>query len=336
MIEAATTDIELDDTVGFRVRLKFKLAKLMNDDRSLIETQIDGRKVSIAPAWGGMLKDSYWIQMNATGFETPEGALAFGERLRLTVQLVAVRHRIGADCGADKASGGMSAYLRDKIFEQSGLRCRNSVHGLDVFEDHEGTHFTRAEGDMTVRFNPDAFLDALEKYHLAVETLSPAARDILLLLNFSLMTVEPVAQTVIAISAVEMIGQDEEWSDAQKAAIQKLRIQVLEDNSMPPEEANEVASAIEKGLHKISLRQGVKRLLNKIGLPHLMKEWDQLYGERSSLVHGLAPEPGKDYGDLANRAITLCSHILLTALGKEIEGIDENLSTHFPVQARRA
>lgn len=209
---------------------------------------------------------------------------------------------------------------------------RNSIHGLDVYEDHQNVRFVGGWASGQTLVSPGHFMEAIQKYHLNVDALTPTARDILLLLNFALMTSEPVAQTVIAISAVEMIGQQDEWNHAQKAAIAKLEAQVMQDESLSTEEANEIADAIRKGLHKVSLRQGVKRLLKRVGLTHLTKEWDALYGERSSLVHGLAPEPGKAYDGLANRAVTLCGYILLTALGKEIEGIDENLFAHYPIQ----
>lgn len=84
------------------------------------------------------------------------------------------------------------------------------------------------------------------------------------------------------------------------------------------DEREEVIDAINKSLHKLSLRQGVMRLLSSLDLNHLRKNWDKLYQERSSLVHGLAPKPGVDYSVLAHNSINLCGHILLTAISREI------------------
>jgi hypothetical protein len=84
------------------------------------------------------------------------------------------------------------------------------------------------------------------------------------------------------------------------------------------DERQEVADAIRKSLHRLTLRQGVFRLLDRLGLVHLKTRWDDLYAERSTLVHGLAPKPGEDYGDLAHRTVSLCGQILLKAVAAEI------------------
>jgi hypothetical protein len=70
-------------------------------------------------------------------------------------------------------------------------------------------------------------------------------------------------------------------------------------------------------IHKLSLRQGVLRLLKNAGL-NLKNEWDAIYKERSTLVHGLAPQPGVDYGPLAHRTISLCVRIMHRLIEMEI------------------
>ena len=56
-----------------------------------------------------------------------------------------------------------------------------------------------------------------------------------------------------------------------------------------------MADAIRKSLHRLTLRQGVFRLLDRLGLQHLKKGWDDLDNERSTLVHGRAPKRGASY-----------------------------------------
>lgn len=99
-----STVIEGKDDVGFRVRLQFKIGCLLQDARQSLDVMIDGKRVEISSAHGQRpLEESPWVAMSASGFQTPEQAFAFGQRLKLTVQLIAARNRIGADCGADKA-----------------------------------------------------------------------------------------------------------------------------------------------------------------------------------------------------------------------------------------
>jgi hypothetical protein len=68
-----------------------------------------------------------------------------------------------------------------------------------------------------------------------------------------------------------------------------------------------------------------------LGLSHLRVRWDEFYGERSTLVHGLAPKPGIDYGELAHKAMSLCGHILITAIAREVAGASKYLDKYYPV-----
>ena len=93
-------------------------------------------------------------------------------------------------------------------------------------------------------------------------------------------------------------------------------------------ERQEVADAIRKSLHRLTLRQGV-RLLDRLGLANLKTAWDNLYAERSTLVHGLAPQPGAEYGDLAHRTISLCGQILLKAVAAEIPMANRHVTRFY-------
>jgi hypothetical protein len=147
------------------------------------------------------------------------------------------------------------------------------------------------------------------------------------------MRPEPVAQIVFVFSAVETLGQDLTWSDGQRDLLAHLARSAAQSGFATPAERLEVADAVRKSLHRLTLRQGVMRLLASIGLEHLKGPWDALYGERSTLVHGLAPRPGADYSDLAHRAVTLCGHILLKAIAKEVPVADRHAEIYFPAKA---
>ena len=73
------------------------------------------------------------------------------------------------------------------------------------------------------------------------------------LLNLALITFQPLARIVLAISAVES-RVDEKWSDEQRALIKKLATEIPDP---------EVKEAVER-LRRIGVRQGVKRLLCRI------------------------------------------------------------------------
>ena len=99
-----------------------------------------------------------------------------------------------------------------------------------------------------------------------------------------------------------MLGQDETWTEDQKQLLRKLATTAAQSTIGTVEERGEVAEAIEK-LHRLTLRQGVFRLLYRLGLSRLKPQWDALYAERSTLVHGLAPQGGGRSGEEGRRRI---------------------------------
>ena len=146
------------------------------------------------------------------------------------------------------------------------------------------------------------------------------------------MRPEPVAQIFFAISAVEMLGQ-EDWSADQIHLLEKLAIEAESETIGTVYERREVSDAIKRSLHKIGLLQGVMRLLDDLGLSHLKREWKRLYRERSKLVHGLAPKPGADYGGLALETVTLCGQILLKMISKEVTVANSYVDKFYKVSS---
>lgn len=183
-------------------------------------------------------------------------------------------------------------------------------------------------GNMTVRAEAQLFTEELIESMTGISALSQDGHDILLLLNAALMNNEPVAHIVFAVSAVEMLGQERRWSSRQKQLILRLQELARTEGGIDPSEAEEVAMAVGK-MHPDSLRAGVKRLLESVQLSSVLAQWDSLYVERSELIHGLAPLPGKNYSDLAYRTVTLCGHILLRLLEGEVPTAANLIETRF-------
>jgi hypothetical protein len=130
-----------------------------------------------------------------------------------------------------------------------------------------------------------------------------------------------------------MLGQDEDWTPAQRGLLTGLASIAREHTDGSDDERKEVAAAIERGTQRLSLRQGVLRLLTSLELQDLRKDWDRQYDERSTLVHGLAPVPGADYSQLAHRVVNLCGRILLTYISREVPIVREYIDTYFPRNA---
>ena len=319
----------MTDTVPWRVRLRFRLQKKICIDANEHRLQIAGREVVLTPPTPDLkIMDSEWLIMNARGFASEDEARQFGQKLKTALEVSSVAARVGVDTGRNLATSGLGKIVKDALAQQ-GARVRDNIHGLDVFPDHPNTGIFNMNATGIVHAAPDPFLSDLDEIVRTAAVPSPRITDVILLLNYALMRPEPVAQIVFAVSAVESLGQDESWSTDQKQLLRELAAAAEQSATGTDAERQEVADAIRKSLHRLTLRQGVFRLLDRLGLEHLKQPWDSLYAERSTLVHGLAPQPGADYGDLAHRTVSLCGEILLKAAAAEIPQADRHVGRMY-------
>jgi hypothetical protein len=320
----------MNDVATFRVRFRFRVQKKLNIKENEYRFNIGKREVVVSPQLpDNPINQSEWLVMNARGFDTECEAREFGGKLKAAAEISSVGTRLGIDSGVDAPTAGLGQIVKDHIRQKSGEIVRDNVHGVDVFPDDPNIRIFHINLTGSVLTQPEPFLGDLTTLFNASRSLSQNTKDIILLLNYALMRPEPVAQIIFATSAVEMLGQQEEWSADQKRLLEKLAITAESETIGTADERGEISAAIQRGLHKISLRQGVLRLLDSLGLSHLKREWDMLYGERSTLVHGLAPKPGADYGDLAFRTVSLCGKILLKVITKEVTNANSHVDKFY-------
>lgn len=323
----------MEQEVKYRVRLRFRVQKCHNIGTREHIFSIGGHNATLETQSNAdnpvKIADSEWLVINIRSIESKEAAEELAKRLKLAVSLSSIRTWQGVDLGTDVPTAGLGKIIKDNYKQQDGLDVRDNVHGIDVVEDQPNVRYVSFSMKGKVLTNGEVFLKDIDQLLGSVTELTQRAQDIILLLNYALMRPEPVAQIVYAISAVEMLGQTQKWNDNQEIILDDLSKFVFAHSVGTEEDRLEIVTAIGKGIHKLSLRQGVLRLLREHDLEHLKPYWDELYSERSTLVHGLAPRAGVDYSPLAHRAVSLCGYILLKILAKEMPGIDEGTSTRY-------
>ncbi len=325
----AEKTLEID---SYRARIRFRVAKKLNVPSSKHPFKVGGWEALLqAPTEETLIQDSDWLIVNIRGFANDDEARVFGRNMQTSLHVASAVTRIGLDPGQDLPTSSLAQHFKQQIAEKTGAKIRDNVHGLDVFVDDPNVTIFALQATGVVRANPDRFLSHAAELHSAVGSMTKEAHDVVLLLNFALMRPEPVAQIIFCISAVEMLGQEEQWSEAQKTLLEQLAHSLQGMATGSEKERGEVADAIRRGAHRISLRQGVFRLLDRLNLTHLRKSWDDIYSERSKLVHGLAPVPGARYEELAGRTVNLCGHILLTRVAQEVPAIKKYVDTFYPL-----
>jgi hypothetical protein len=320
---------------GFRIRLRVRIAKGFTTEATSVNFIVANKDVNLASQnKDEPLSQSRWIVLSARGFSTEEQAREFGNRLSSILQLAALSARLGVDVGDDKPT----SWVNEDFARAMGLigeheHVAPNVHGLAILPDDDNTRFPRIDAQATVTADPEHFLSALRELDQNDDIDFGAAHPPVRVLNLALMTSESLAQMVLALSAVEELGQNEKWSEPQVALIRQLALVAQASVEGNAEEREEVAQAIQKGLFRISLRQGVMRLLERFGLNHLRKEWDRLYSIRSGLFHGTARLSDTEINQAALDTITLCGQIILGIVGKEGTRVPSIAATHFNISA---
>jgi hypothetical protein len=322
-----TNDIET-----YRARFRFRVLKKLSIPEHEHRIKVAERDVVISPPQTNeLISDSDWLIVNARGFHSAIEAITFARKLRAAAELSSVACRYGINSGTDLPTSGVGEMVKDHARREHGMILRDNIHGVDVFPDDPNVVIFNFSAEGTVLTEPEPFLGDLSVFFDVAADASQKAKDVILLLNYALMNPDPVAQIVFGFSAVEMLGQDERWSAEQVSLLNRLATEAENADIGTPAEKNEVSRAIKRGVHKLGLREGVLRLLSSLGLDRLKKEWDQLYGERSTLVHGLAPQPGADYTQLAHKSVSLCGRILLKVVANEIPLADRHVDRFYDV-----
>jgi hypothetical protein len=318
------------DQVGFGIRLRVRLARGLTTKETKLNISFAGKEVSVtSEATNEPLDQARWFVFRAGGFATEDEAKQFGRRLGSVLEIVGLSLRLGVDTGEDKPTGHMTEqFARAMGVIKEHERTAPNVHGLMILPDDDLTRFPRLNMIGFSTMSSADFVAAIEELAESGDLGLQLAENGVRLLNLALMTSEPLAQMLLAFSAIEELGQNEKWNDEQAALIEQLATTAREAN-IPDELRSEVANAIEKGLFKLSLRQGVVRLLARFEVTHLKKEWDRLYGIRSGIFHGTARIGNAELSKAAHDTIKLCGAVVFAIISKSGGQLPSTVKTHF-------
>ena len=324
------TGEETDAPPGFGVRLRFRMTKGFTTNEPMLSADVGGHLVTLASPDEKPLQEGGWYCLRATGFDTPDDAVAFGTRLNIALQVTSLRRMLGVDVGSGRATSSLGKVVYDALAEQ-GAFVRPNIHGLDVFEDRPGTAWFNASLQGSVSTNPTAIFDDISALVGAVGVGEPKKFDAVRLLNEALVSSDAPSQLTLAIAAVEMLAQGGKWSEAQNDAIERLAVTAQKDRSLSETEQQELAAAVRR-VYPMSVMEGFRRLLAQLGLMEIWPHWRDLYSDRSRILHGLAYAKPEERVGMIAPATLLSSRIVLSALEAEIPGAASELDEilHLP------
>jgi hypothetical protein len=326
-----------DPNASFRLRLRVRLAKALTSEERTLRFSFLDREVEIeSQEKDGPLSKAKWLVFKARGFGNEDTAKEFGEQLRAAVQIASLAARWGVDVGRDKATCWVDEeFARSSGFIEAHHRLIPNIHGLSIFPDDENTRIPLMSVEAVITADPAQFTGALEELGTRTGAVSAASVAGLRILNLALVDPQPLSQMVLAFSAIEAMGQNQDWSASQRTFLRRLASEAERDCTMQEAEREEVAAALRRSTHRLGLRQGVLRVLGRLRLTDLRKDWDRLYGIRSGLFHGTVKMEEAEVNQAALDAVTLCGSIVLKVLESEGALIPSVASSHFPLFALR-
>ena len=313
----------------FGIRLRFLTSKGLTGKEKELVFDRAGVKVTLKSAEEKCLSESGWLVLRALGFETEKDAKDYGQKLSLALQIASMRRWWGVDIGQDKATSALFRGVTDSL-EAEGHHVRSNIHGLDVFPDRANTSWFTINGTATVSSSPTPIIEDLGSLAVGNHEVPQDILDALRIWNEALISKEPAAQAVLAISAVEMLAQEEKWSIEQKLAIQIIEESVRSQDGISLDEREEILDAL-KRMHRFGINQGFRRLFAKLGLTDLWKPWSEVYSKRSQFLHGIVYSNRGDQSVMVHPALSMSGRIIITALSEHVPNIANDLDTIMPL-----
>lgn len=296
----------------FRARIRFRVAKRFGTEQTVVKFPWKDRELELKSQTDDEpLNKTDWLVLVARGFDSADDALAFGIVLNDCLLVAGLACLLGVDVGNDKSTSWVNEkFLRDSKLLADDERLLQNVHGLLVFPDDGKSRLFILNANLSVNASADGFITALTECSRNASFRDRHFFNALRVMNFSFMTNDALAKMVLAFSAVEEIGQSEKWHPRQLEIMRKLADAALQEFDCEQHLLAEVRDAILRNTYRITLRQGVLRLLEKYELGKHKREWDKLYTFRSGVFHGtIAP----DRAEIENHAFEtqkLCARIV--------------------------
>ncbi len=267
--ERMVVDFGTPEADSYLVRVQVQIGKRLHTDASCLTATTLGRPISIKSPSGSM-SETDWLVLEARGFSSEGSAREFGERLRLLATIAGLCSHLGIDAGRDTTLSRFTEHLQRRMELEDDVRVPPEIHGVQVLPDDGKSRFMHASASLSVSSDPRQLLEAVE--HLSDNAASfDAAKypdsliNSLRLLNLAMIAEDRRAKIVLAVAAVEGLIRNEKWSERQKEWLADT-IGTLREKA--DAELEEMANVLQR-MHRVSLRQGVFRLLEGNGLQHL-------------------------------------------------------------------
>ena len=308
----------------YRLRLRFHVAHkgLISGDCENFEFSLpNGHLATLNSVDSKKIGDATKFVILSSGYKTEEEALQYGYRIKDAVLLYGTEFRVGVDLGKDKATGFLAKPVKEKIFNDHGVRMIDDVHGVVAYSEEYPTSCVSisAVGLINVR-EADFFVNELCGFLREKFKVSGQIKLAMELLTSSFFEASVRARFLTLVLAAESILKPKDRSDDVKKLIDEL-ISRTENSDINVAEKNSIKGSL-KWLYKDSISQSLRAMAKKYLTG---KKYDGLeperfikkcYEARSKLVHSGSVDDSKyNIGGLVGSLELYMKDILIALVG---------------------
>lgn len=316
----------------FKLLFRLSVLKRINSDEYELHGDLLGRGFSLkAVGTSRPLREASDLIFEFDGFQSEADAWLYAAYLRKSLVLAFACSNSGIVLWEPQDTSGPTPHLIDLIRDETGLSLGRNIGGATVVPSSGGLAMFGHDVTLSVSMRAAEFIDAIRQSMEQVERLLPTTYIALEVMNGALAAGHPVAQAILAVSAVESLVDDVPWSEDQRSWLRRAEDAARSAESTTEEEGAQLADAI-SNLRARSVNRGVMDLLDRAKISDRVRElWSKFYSKRSGLVHGRDVGPGADYAGLSASAIPICAHIVFGVAAAEGVALPYALDDRFPL-----
>lgn len=277
---------------NFRIRFLLQRKQYFDHNESDIEFSLRGGSIDLVlKSYGNAksMKDSKYLVLIGGPFKTKQEAESFGKKAKCVLMLTAARLRMGFDLGKDKAMGGVTRHIMDKVSEKNGIKLLNDVHGLCVYDAAICTKFASASATASIGTQASRFIEEFTKSYS--QRLDLTDKELLAFELYSSSHFESSARArfLTLVMAIETLLKPKPKSTAAQKLVEHFR-QMTNDSKLEVSERESLLGSLH-WLHDESISKTGRDLVEQHlqGRSYSRKEakdfFTHCYNLRSELVH---------------------------------------------------
>lgn len=277
----------------YRFRIRFHISSKGNitgDVKEHCFVLPNGEKAILSAIDAETLSEATKFVIISKGYKSENEAVLSGTKMKDSLLYFAVKYRVGMDLGKDKATSFLGSSVKDKIFEEHGVKLENDIHGLSIYSDeHPISHFSSSAFGIVNPRNSAFFSSEICSFYRGISNFDGKAQLAMELISASFFETSPRSRFLTLVLAAEAILEMGEKNQETQSVVSEL-ISLVKNTTLTEPERNSIIGPL-RWLKKDSISLSLKKMAATY-LPN--KQYDSLkseafikkcYDARSKLVH---------------------------------------------------